>query len=132
MSDRLRLPTEAELPGLIRAAFEQAPGPDAERLEMIFARLPARSLHPQRRLALWWAIVLMGSGAALAAWGVHEIIESAREQPQREYAMPPQPASISTEARPKSFEVERETAETESKGEQEQKSGPIIYLREAP
>lgn len=125
MNTDFPVPTVDELPERIRAAFEVLPTPDADRLAYIEAQLK-RHLQPGRRRTTlpWWAWLLMGAGAAAAAWWAGDVLRSpAVDSPIEESIMPP--AHIEHEA-------ERATDETDARQAEpaDERRSPVIYQRE--
>ncbi|MCS3903946.1 hypothetical protein J2T55_001978 [Methylohalomonas lacus] len=117
-------PDSADLPGLIRNAFDALPGPDEERLGAIRQRLPVRqpqrltSRQPHRLKWILW-LVLLGSGTVTAGWWLGTGSQQAPEKMNHLGQSSPE-ANVQSDGK----------ADTSSASdENERRRSPIIYQR---
>jgi hypothetical protein len=125
MNTDFPVPTVDELPERIRTAYESLPAPDADRLAYIETQLK-RHLKPGRRRTTmpWWAWLLLGTGAATAAWWAGEAMRSpAVDRPVEESIV--LPARTDHESARAADEMDEQQAE-----QIDEQRSPVIYQRE--
>lgn len=123
-------PTEREIADLIASAYEEWAAPDPRRLAAIEQRLLAQagSRRGRAKLAWWWLVGALVAGAASALWWAVDY-DSGREQKAPVPSVASPSVAPSTADQPSPFS-RSEDAESKSAGEQDRKTGPVIYQRE--
>lgn len=125
MNSGFAAPGVEDLPERIRCAYEALPAPDADRLAYIEAQLKRHLQSPRRGITMpWWAWLLLGAGAATAAWWAGEATH-----------LPGVDSQVGEPAKPPAYiehEAERATDETEplEAAPADERRSPVIYQRE--